>query len=643
MRSLPAHAEIDGIRLWALSALAVLLLHSAALAWLFLGPQPRLRMQGAPQAVNVELSALRSASPPLVAPEAVEQRKVPRREPEHPAAVPLADTSALQPLAQMQPIPQQLTQTSSSQPSSGAAAPEAAPELTPVAAPDLPAADLAAQSETPSSAGEWLEEIKARIQQYKQYPVSALRQKQQDTVTLKFAVDRAGRITYIRIDSRRHYSALEGEVRKMLQLAGPLPAPPTQVPVDEVTWDLPVAFSLKSSRSVATLPRCAAPADPGLPPAAATATLDQIRSYRERLQHYLATASASLKCGPASASPGARDAQIRQLRALIANFNAQVQAFEAKAQAQALQAQQARQHQLQALATQTYAPCTPPTPVSAPASPLNAVAAESYGRQLTAYQTALKTYVACVLGRHLAATGVDRKLPADLTAVLDQAAAKLTNGAILQFNEFVVPYNAQVEALRDEAARAGAQALARTLVPAQAIFPDSSWSVPAPLPTDECLRIIRTGQSYRAELCKGTYVTRANVSTGAPGEGSTSAPGDATIATVTQFDSIAAEHRAGGSSIGPPPILGTTIAPLSPADQQTFSRTQVAFYTVKSLEVKGRRVSVTVSESSTGASGKSQGANSVHFQLALSADGNELRGLCSTTQRRWICTLARHP
>jgi len=627
--------------LWALSALAVLLLHSAALVCLFLRPQPRLRMPGSPQALNIELAPLPASSSPLAL-QPIERQKLPPREPEHPARVPLADTTALQPLAQMQPIAQQLTQTSSHEPSSRAAAPEVAPALAPVADPELPAADLASKSETTSSAGDWLEQVKARLEQYKQYPVTAVRHKQQDTVTLRFSVDRAGRITHLRIDSRQHYSVLEGEVRKMLQLAGPLPVPPAEVPVDQVTWDVPVAFSLTSSRS-APLPGCAAPADPGPAPPAATATLIQIRSYRERLEKYLAASSAALKCGGSGAeSQSARDAQIRQLRTLIANFNAQVRAFEARAQAQALQAQQLRQRQLQALATQTYASCTPPSAVSAPASPPGAAAAIAYGRQLTAYQAALRTYIACVLGRHLAATAAERNLPAGLAAELDVTAATLTNGAILRFNQLVVPYNAQVEALRDKASGAGAQDLAETLVRAPAIFPDSSWSVPAPLPADECLRIIRTGQGYRAELCKGTYVTRAGVSTGSLG-GSSDAPGDATIANVTQIEAIAAEHGVAGDPRGGPPILGTAIAPLSQANQQTFSRTQVAFYTVKNLQVKGRRVSVTVAETSLGASGQSQGSSSVQFQLALSADGHELRGLCSTVQRRWICTLIRHP
>jgi hypothetical protein len=372
--------------------------------------------------------------------------------------------------------------------------------------------------------------------------------------------------------------------------------------------------------------------------------LVQIRSYRERLQQYLAASSAALKCRDAGgALPGARDAQIRQLRTLIANFNAQVQAFEARAKAQALQAAQVRQRQLQALATQTYASCTPPSALSAPATSLSAAAAESYGRRLTAYQNTLRTYIACVLGRHLAAAAAARKLPADAAAALDQTAAKLSNGAILQFNELVVPYNSQVEALRDKARGAGAQDLAETLVRAAAIFPDSSWSVPAPLPTDECLRILRTGRSYRAELCRDSYLTRANASTDIAGAGSTDAPGDATIAKVTQFEAIAAEHGVAGDTRGAPPILGTETAPLSQAGQQSANRTQVDFYTIKNLQVRGRRVSVTVAESSVGAAGSSQGSSSVQFNLALSADGRQLRGLCSTTRRRWICTLTRHP
>lgn len=639
MSALAAPWEIERTRLWTLSALAVLLVHSAAMACLFLHASPRLNIVGSPAALNVELASLptpAAATPPPPVPSTVQTRAA-----QVAGHAPAQLLRQLRPLADMQPIPQADLRTSSAAPPPSAAETASPPaELPSLTAPVLaalssPQVPVGAQ---PNGGQLWLSEVKDQLQRYKQYPLSAVRAHQQDTVRLRFSVDRAGRITNVRIDSSRHYRALEQEVRKMLQMAGSLPPIPLDMPVEKVTWEVPVQFSLITPRPSPTQPHCAAPENPGPAPAGATSTLEQMNAYRARLNHYLADSSGELGClGAAAATLAARNALTKQLHALVDAFNAQARLF--LAQARALQAQQARRQQAQALAAGAYASCNAPPAPQSPPDRLTAAAAGTYRQRLMAYQESVHSYLACIQAKQLALMAAGPALGADAKAALDHTAVQDSNAAVLQFNQLAEGFNHRLERLREQVATAGGL-LPEALVSAGALFPDSAWNLPAPLPGDECVRITRSGQIYQAQLCRGSYVTRASF--GPMSTGSTDAPGDATLAAVNQIESIAAEHGVAGDPRGGKPILGTAVAPLSRAGQQTFGRQLTTFYSVSGLRVSGRHVAFNVGGTTAGASGPSDDAITVHFDLLLSADGRLLQGYCSTQQRRWQCTLARH-
>ena len=578
-------------------------------------------------------------------------------------------------------------------PPSAEAAPtaEAGATPAPVGLPGLGTSNLTTQL--------WLSEVKARLQSYKEYPSSAIATMQQDTVMLRFSVDRAGQVTYSRIDSSHHYQALEQEVQKMLRLAAPLPTPPPQLPVKRMVVTVPVQFNLlfkycsgSTCRTVSgvdsakaaklklrvlptlppTLASCVAPANPGPAPVGSAATLEQMRAYRERLDQYLAASGNQLAClsqVPGAVALAARNVLTQGLHRLVGDFNAQAQLFQSKAQAEALQAQQARQRQTQALAAQINAACTRPRVLPAPGA-LTAGGARSFRRQLIGYQSAVRSYVACLRQADLAAAAPERALGDDQRAQLEQSALQLGNAAILSFNQLVGRFNTQVPRLRQQALAAREQTLAEAVVRGTAIFPSSTWDLPVPLPTDECIAIIEFGQTYHAQLCNPTYVTtvsdlsqqlknNVNKPDLSAGEVMTKAVVDMAAQAASalppealQQEAIAAQHGfpADGnprckSQYCPPPILGiavTTQAGFAQQVQPAGPVQQTISYSVSELQVAGRHISMTISRRSDQDAGKDD-LSAVHFDLALSPDNQTLHGYCWTGQQRRECTLSRHP
>jgi TonB family protein len=641
MNAIAARWESEQVRLWTGSALAALLVHlvPAGLLILYLHwPARPSALAGSPAVLDVELASL--PSPPSPAPSLAQPPRAPPQPPtrQPPARpLPLAAVNPVQPLGPMPSLPQPETVPSSAVPVAHAAATSAPAE----------SSGLGTSGASSPQLQLWKDEIVARLASYKAYPKSAIREMQhdrvsQDTVTLQFSVDHAGRVTSSQIDSTHHYQPLEQEVQQMLRLAGRLPAPPAQLSNDDVVT-VPVQFDLikrKVAPARPTLASCTAAASPGPAPTGSTATLEQMRAYRERLNQYLAAAGSQLTClsqvREASALP-LRNTLTRQLRSMVDEFNAEARVVEAnaqaQAQAQALQAKQARQRQAQALAAQLYDACARPAVPQAPGA-LSAKDAPSFRRQLLADQSAVRSYVACLQKAELAAAAPDRGLAGDQRAQLAQTALQRGNAAIQAFNQLAGRFNAQVPHLQQQALAALAQRnLAEALVRATAIFPNSSWSVPAPLPADECVRIARSGQSYRAQICESVYVT--------DGIASAIPPHPTGMELATLQEHIAAIHGVGGDPRGGPPILGIAVAPLSQAGQQTAGRVYTTHYSVSDLQVSGRRVSMTISRKSDQDAGTDD-VSAVHFDLVLSPDHQTLRGYCWTGQQRSVCTLTRH-
>ncbi|HTT06824.1 MAG TPA: TonB family protein [Steroidobacteraceae bacterium] len=533
----------------------------------------------------------------------------------------------------------------------------------------------------------------ARLASYKDYPASALQQLQEDTVTLQFSVDSTGRVMSSRIDSAHHYQALEQEVQQMLRLAGSMPKPPPQIV--GVVVAVPVQFSLdlmpnilcgasgcgtghdahSALKAVAppapTLASCTAATTPGPAPPGSTATLEQMRAYRERLNQYLAAGGNQLTCLSQvreTSTLALRDTLTRQLQSMVDDFNAEARVFEAKAQAQALQAQQARQRLTQALAARIYAACTAPS-ILQPPKPLTAETAQSFRRRLLGYQSAVRSYVACLRQAELTAVAPERGLASDQRAQLAQTAVQLGDAAIVAFNELAGRFNAQMPHLRQQALADQEQRnLAEAVVRGAAIFPSSTWDLPSPMPRDECISITQAGQTYRAQLCTPMYVTnvsdlsqqlRNNVNkpnlTGAE-EGTKAVVERAAEAAsglpaeALQQEAIAAQHgffpsdnSRCATQFCPPPIVGIAVTTQAGfAGQASTGPTQQSIsYSVSELQVAGRRVSLTISRRSD-QDAATDDSSAVHLDLVLSPDSQTLRGYCWMGQQRRGCLLRRH-
>ncbi len=623
MNAVTAGFEPERARLWAASALAVLLIHLSVAALLFRHidwKQPILR--GTADALDVEL-APPSAPPASSATRSTVPQLPQEQQPVQPQPQPNVEAvSPVKPLPQMQPIAQQVAepQPPTVTPADVAASAAAAAAASVLTAPDLTAfTSSLGQPNAPSSPQEaWMNQVVGQLGRYKSYPRSAVKRRQQDTVTLEISVNRAGQVVYSRIDSRLHYKVLEDEVRKMLRLAAPFPAPPPQL-TEQGVVSVPVNFNLVTAKPSPAPASCVKPADPGSAPAGAAATLEQMRAYRGRLNQYLGASGSYLDClgrGTDATALAARSTAVDQVHALVDRFNAQTRAFET-AQAQQVQQAAARLAQAQAAAARAYAACTTPTAPRPAGADLTADTARSYRKQLVGYEAAVRTYLACVNQAQLAsATQAGNALTTAQRAELGRTAVQLANAAVLPFDQLVEGFNAQLQHLQASARELAKQAV---LARAQAFFPDSAWDTPAPLPSDNCIRIVRSGQIYEAQLCKSNYVKENMGPQGIPVNHALA--GIVIVGPQESAESDFAKHE----------------------DGARFTRPQATRYTISALQVTGgNHVVLTVDRKSNAAPGAQDDWRAIHFDLALSADGSHLVGQCWTEQKRWDCQLSRH-
>ena len=87
----------------------------------------------------------------------------------------------------------------------------------------------------------------SRLERYKRYPSVAREEHQEGVVYLRFMIDRAGRVLSAQIAKSSGVAALDDEVSELIQRAQPLPAPPPEVPVMQITLALPVQFAIRNA------------------------------------------------------------------------------------------------------------------------------------------------------------------------------------------------------------------------------------------------------------------------------------------------------------------------------------------------------------------------------------------------------------
>jgi protein TonB len=91
----------------------------------------------------------------------------------------------------------------------------------------------------------WRSQIAAMLEHSKRYPQEARSRREQGVAQLAFSIDREGHVLSSRIVTSSGFPALDEETLALVQRAQPFPAPPPEVPGDEIRFLVPVRFGLR--------------------------------------------------------------------------------------------------------------------------------------------------------------------------------------------------------------------------------------------------------------------------------------------------------------------------------------------------------------------------------------------------------------
>lgn len=91
---------------------------------------------------------------------------------------------------------------------------------------------------------DWYALIFADLARKKRYPREARREGQEGTPTVRFTVNRRGRVSNISITRSSGHELLDQATIKLIRRAAPLPPMPRAMGRDSVTMSLPIAYEL---------------------------------------------------------------------------------------------------------------------------------------------------------------------------------------------------------------------------------------------------------------------------------------------------------------------------------------------------------------------------------------------------------------
>ena len=92
---------------------------------------------------------------------------------------------------------------------------------------------------------DWYALIAAHLERNKRYPREARRDGLQGTPTVRFTVDRRGRVSNVSIRASSGHIALDEATVDLMQRVSPLPAMPRSMGRDSVTVTLPIEYTLR--------------------------------------------------------------------------------------------------------------------------------------------------------------------------------------------------------------------------------------------------------------------------------------------------------------------------------------------------------------------------------------------------------------
>jgi periplasmic protein TonB len=224
----------DSMR-WTLSAVFALAAHGAVAASFLLSSQPNVIASPPPAAMDVDLVAPPSASEAVSSatpvgpdqlqaqaqPEPVpEQIEMPKFEPPPLERIAVPDAVVLQKIDPKPNLPRPVLQQKVAERTTARPTNVAKPDN--VAAAPRSGAPSAAPSDAEQS---WEQQILARLEREKRYPSEAQQQSLEDFVTVRFVVDRQGKVLSARIVHSNHYGPLDAEALAVFQRVTLAPPP----------------------------------------------------------------------------------------------------------------------------------------------------------------------------------------------------------------------------------------------------------------------------------------------------------------------------------------------------------------------------------------------------------------------------------
>lgn len=233
-------------RLWGGSVAVALALHAGVAATLLSWPSPSPPPSPLSGAMTVELAPLAAPPAPPSAEPPGERRTASRPpEPERtvppvPKPVPVRKAAVSLPVqAPPKPVeaerPDHVEERSSTPPSTEA------PPAPAMAAPAPGAASAVAGNAVPT----WQGSLRAHLERHKRYPEVAQFRRQQGVSTIRFVIDRAGRVLTARLERASGHTSLDEEAVALLDRAQPLPLPPEEIPGERIELVVPVQFFLR--------------------------------------------------------------------------------------------------------------------------------------------------------------------------------------------------------------------------------------------------------------------------------------------------------------------------------------------------------------------------------------------------------------
>ena len=82
------------------------------------------------------------------------------------------------------------------------------------------------------------------IKRHGAYPYEAAMYRLEDTVTLRFAINRQGKILYYKLVKRSKWYLLNRAIKRMMDRSSPVPPIPMEIARNEMTFTVPVRFHM---------------------------------------------------------------------------------------------------------------------------------------------------------------------------------------------------------------------------------------------------------------------------------------------------------------------------------------------------------------------------------------------------------------